>query len=70
MASELHIITRGNLWVVKKETALKAIKICPTLEFAINYTLPYLLEKHNIVVHDRTGNVSFCIYHDSIKKAK
>lgn len=56
----LHIIARGEQWIIKREGALKAYRICATKDEAIKDAKD-LLQKgaaESIVIHFQDGTVA------------
>jgi len=56
----LHIIARGEQWIIKREGALKAYRVCETKDEAIENAKD-LLQKgsaEEIVVHFQDGTVA------------
>ena len=58
--SNLHIIARGEQWIIKREGALKAYKVCASKDEAINNPREMLAKgaaKH-IIIHFPDGTVA------------
>ena len=56
----LHIIARGEQWIIKREGALKAYRICATKDEAIENAKD-LLQKgsaESIIIHFQDGTVA------------
>ncbi len=58
--NNLHIIARGEHWIIKREGALKAYRIYDNKELAIK-NAKEMVERGNalvIIIHDNNGNVA------------
>ncbi len=58
--NNLHIIARGEHWIVKREGAQKAYRICETQEEAVNNAKEMInrgLATH-IIIHEEDGTVA------------
>jgi hypothetical protein len=57
--SYVHVIARGDKWIIKKHGAARAYRIYSSKNLAINAAKQYKLKANinDVIVHDRMGNI-------------
>ena len=53
-----HIISRKGKWALKREGAMRPLKIYSSKAAALKASVKYQKEKFDVVVHDAAGTVS------------
>jgi hypothetical protein len=56
-SERIHIISRKNGWVIKKQGASRATRIYQNKKNAINNARKYLREGHEVIIHNKDGSI-------------